>query len=354
MIPGPRMSDSGCVYWRESRLLLLPWKWDPILRRSLLMLGLVIAFGTSGYTMIEGWDPWRSFFFTIVTLTTVGYGDGGISTRGEHFTALVMLGGIATASYCLAQIVQFITHRALRPEKRIMNQINRLSGHHIVCGAGRIGQRIIQRLEAEGHVVVAIDTDADVVERLRDRGLPALRGDATTDGALHDAGIERAATLAAVTPSDAGNAMICLSAHAIAPDLRLIARAEEETSTPKLRRAGATSVLSPTVYGGDGIAEFMARPCVAEMMYGRTGACDEGEQTIRFFEFPVADDCRYAGQSIREIGSANPRIAIIGLRRGSGIVEMRPESGQRLDGGDTLLVVGHPGDFVELRSATAA
>lgn len=318
------------------------------------MLGLVIVFGTSGYTWIEGWSPWRSFFFTLVTLTTVGYGDYGISTRGEQFTAMVMLGGIATASYCLAQIVQFITHRALRPEKRIMNQINRLSGHHIVCGAGRIGQRIIQRLEAEGHIVVAIDTNAEIVERLRDQGIPALRGDATMDGTLHDAGIERAATLAAVTPSDPGNAMICLTARAIAPELRLIARAEESSSTPKLRRAGATSVLSPTVYGGDGIAEFMSRPCVAELMYGRTGACDEQEQTIRFFEFPVAEDCRYAGQSIREIGTANPRLSIIGLRHGTGEIKMRPSASHLLNGGDTLLVVGQPGDFVEMRASTAA
>lgn len=318
------------------------------------MLGLVLMFGTSGYTWIEGWTPWRAFFFTLVTLTTVGYGDGGISTQGEQFTALVMLGGIATASYCLAQIVQFITHRALRPEKRIMKQINRLSGHHIVCGAGRIGLRIIQRLESEGQVVVAIDTDADVVERLRDRGIPAFRGDATTDLALHEAGIERAQTLAAVTPSDPGNAMICLTARAIAPDLRLIARAEDETSTAKLRRAGATSVLSPTVYGGDGIAEFMARPNVAELMYGRTGACEGHEQTVRFSEFGVSEASPYAGQSIREVGTANPRVAIIGVRREGGEIEMRPKSERLLIGGDTLLVVGQPGDFVELRAATAA
>jgi voltage-gated potassium channel len=348
------LPDSRRVLWRDARTLLCPWTWDPVFRRSLLLLGLVLGFGTAGYSLIEGWSIWESFFFTLITVTTVGYGDHGVSPEGESFTALVMVGGIATASYCLAQIVQSITQRALHPETRVMNQISRLSGHHIVCGVGRMGMRIIERLESEGHVVVAIDTCEETVERLRDRGLLAMRGDATIDATLMDAGIERAATLAAVTPSDSSNAMVCLTANALAPGLRLISRAEDASSSRKLRRAGASSVLSPTVYGGDGIAEFMARPTVAELMYGRCGSCDDHEHAIRFSEFVIAGGSAYVGRPIRAVGADHPKLSIVGLRRFGGEIEMRPDSGRTLGEGDTLLIVGQPVDFAPLRDAAAA
>lgn len=348
------LSDSRDVPNRVSKSRIMPWNWDPILRRSLVFLSAVIVMGTSGYTWIEGWSPWQSFFFTLITLTTVGYGDYGISPRGEQFTALVMVGGIATASYCLAQILEFVTTRALKPQRKIMKHIQRLSDHHIVCGAGSMGERVIERLESQGQVVVAIDIDSKIVERIQDRGLVALAGDCTSDKVLHDAGITRAASLAAVTDSDAINAMICLSAHAIAPDLPIVARAEDIGSETKLRRAGAKTVISPTMYGGDGIAEFMARPDVARIMFGDGGCASTIECPMRVMEIKIRGTETATLDTVAAFEKAHPSLAVVAIRSPQGGLELTPAKDSPLSAGDGVMVAGLVMDLGQLVGSAAA
>lgn len=332
----------------------MPWRWDPILRRSLVFLAAVITMGTFGYTWIEGWSPWRSFFFTLITLTTVGYGDYGLTPTGEKFTAVVMVGGIATASYCLTQILEFITTRAMKPERKIMQQIRRLRGHHIVCGAGAMGCRVIERLETQGEVVVAIDADPRVVEKLRDRGLVALCGDATSDATLHEAGIERAASLAATTISDAVNALVCLSARAIAPELSIVARAEHSGSETKLRRAGAQTVISPTKYGGDGIAEFMARPEVARIMFGEGGSACAIESPMRVMEIKVREAEADAVNTVSAFEIKHPALMVVAVRTSDGTVEIKPPKDRGLHAGDGIMVAGLVNDLGSLVQHKAA
>ena len=302
----------------------MPWRWDPLLRRAFVFLAGVMVVGTAGIHWIEGWSVWHAFFFTLITLTTVGYTEYGLSEAGERFAAVIMLGGIATASYCLAQIVEFITVRAMHPERKTMQQIRRLSGHHIVCGAGSMGQRVIERLEAQGEVAVAIDPDQSVVDRLRERGLIALCGDATSDSVLRDAGIENARALAAVTDSDPVNAMVCLTAHAVAPDVSIVARAGERASETKLRRAGASSVISPTIYGGDGIAEFMARPDIARVMFGDHATEPGASNPMRIVEVRIAPGDAAAGGTIGAFAASHPTLSVVACRSADGAIEMKP------------------------------
>lgn len=340
LMTGQAMSDSRLVWDRLKKSRAMPWNWDPILRRSMIFLAAVIVAGTGGYTWIEDWSPWRSFFFTLITLTTVGYGDYGLTPTGEKFTAFVMVGGIATVSYCLTQILEFITTRAMKPERKIMQQIQRLSGHHIVCGAGSMGRRVIERLEAQGEVVVAIDSDPQIVEQIRDRGLVAMQGDATSDKTLHDAGIERAKSLAAVTVSDAANALICLSAHAIAPELPIVARAEHTGSATKLRRAGAQTVISPTMYGGDGIAEFMARPDIARIMFGDGGSDSSVDCPMRVMELTINQPEATAGGSVAAFELAHPNLTVVAVRGVKGEFDVKPDKERSLGVGDSVMVAG--------------
>ena len=325
---------------RIGKSRILPSQWNPILRRSLVLLTGVVIMGTSGYHWIEGWSVWQSFFFTLITLTTVGFSDYGLSEAGEQFTAVVMIGGIATMSYCLTQIVEFITARAMRPERKAMQQIRKLSGHHVVCGAGSMGLRVIERLETQGEVVVAVDADPLVVERLRDRGLVAMCGDATSDKTLYDAGIERASSLAAVTNSDAVNALICLSSHAIAPELQIVARAEDTGSETKLRRAGAQTVISPTMYGADGIAEFMARPDVARIMFGEGGSASSVDSPMRVVELKIHAAEADTVQSVAAFEVSHPSLTVVAVRGAAGGLVAKPPKDRELCAGDSVLVAG--------------
>ena len=337
------MSEPG--YHNERRRGVI----DPIVMRSGVLIACVVLLGTAGYTWIEGWSPWRSLFFTLVTLTTVGYGDYGLSEAGERFTAVLMIGGIGTVSYTATSAVHRVMVRATHPERQMLEKIKKMSGHTIVCGLGRTGERVIDRLRREGAEVVAIDNDPKKVESSRERGLIALEGDASGDAALEDAGALRAAAVAAVTSSDAVNALICLSAGAIAPGLRVIARAEDESSIRKLERAGAASVLSPSVYGGDGIAEQLLRPEAAKLMPGL-----QGDGGVQFSEMLIGEHSVFAGRTIASVGREHPRMVIIAAGCAGGDLTVRPESDRVLQAGDVLVVAGAGAEMDALRDTARA
>mgnify|MGYP001800182575 FL=1 len=347
------MSDSRLATRRLPRVSWLTWltkEWDPIVRRSLLLICAVVVIGTAGYTWIEGWTPWEGLFFTLVTLTTVGYGDYGLSEAGERFTAVLMIGGIGTVSFMASQLVHSAMARATKPERRMMQYARHMQGHFIVCGLGRTGRRVVETLDAEGATVLAIDIDPRKVEAARDRGIVALEGDATSDEVLEMAGIERAIGLAAVSASDPTNAMICLTAHAIAPDVAITARACDASAVEKLKRAGASGVVSPTSYGGDGIAQNMLRPEVAKLLFGM---CDGGG-SLSFAEVAVGEGSPMVGKSVKQLGEDHPRIVFVASRLKGGELVMRPAPGERLGAGDVLVVAGTPMDVGRLKATRLA
>ncbi len=318
--------------------------------RALVLAFAVVAFGTAGYTWVEGWSPWKSLFFTLVTLTTVGYGDYGLTEAGERFTAVLMIGGIGSISYTASLVLQRLMARAVRPEKRMIERIKKMRGHVVVCGLGRTGQRVIRRLVDEGVAVVAIDSDTKRVESARIHGVVAMEGDATSDEALLDAGVDRATSVVAVTSSDAVNAMICLTAHALAPEAEVVARAEDESSICKLKRAGASSVMSPASYGGDGIAERILRPEVARLLPGLQGN-DDG---LNFAEVTISPGSAFDGATIKEIGAAHPRLAFVAARGCEGELAIRPAVDRRFKAGDVLVVAGENADVERMRASRRA
>lgn len=318
---------------------------DPALKRALSVCTLVVLFGTAGFTWIEGWGIWQSFFFTLYTLTTVGYGDNGISENGQRFTAILMIGGIASVSYSLSQIVQYATSKAIDTEKQMVNKANKLNDHVIVCGIGRTGQRVIQRLNEEHIPLVATDTNEHLVKAAKDKGVIAFLGDSTLDRVLLDAGVKRASAIAATTSSDPTNAMICLTAKALNPDVRIIARAEGEDSIDKLTRAGASSVISPSRFGGDGIVESILHPCVAEVLFDSHSSSQE---KLHFRELPIDAGSVNVGREIGSLLSNHPKIVLISIRETGGHFTMRPPGSHILKAGEFLLVAGLDADVAKL------
>ena len=319
---------------------------DPSVSRPLLALAVVVVFGTAGYAWIEGWGPWKSLFFTLVTLTTVGYGDYGLSEAGERFTAVLMIVGIGTVSYSVSRVIQAAVMRNLEPERRMLKMAESMSGHHVVCGYGRMGRRVVDRLMQAEAAFVVIDADASSVERARSDGHVAIEGDATEDSVLEAAGLSRAGSLAAVTSSDAVNALICLTARAMAPGASIVARADDSASARKLVRAGASRVVSPTAHGGDGVAEGMLRPDVARLLYGEEG----GEAGLSFGQVSVGDGL--AGKTVGEAGAARPDVVFVAVCSNGGKTELRPRGDRVLMLGDVLVVAGRGVDE-ELERAAA-
>lgn len=304
----------------------------------------VFSIGTLGYMTLEGWSAWKSFYMTLITVTTVGYSDYDITENGQRFSALLMLGGIGTVSYCLSQIVQYAAATATNPETRMIKLASKLSDHYIICGMGRTGERVARKLAGEGKDFIVIDDSEDLIEQFQRDGMIAMRGNATEDLTLILAGIERAKGLAAVTSNDAANAMICLTAKALNPEIHIAARAETDSAVDKITRAGADVVINPTRYGGDGIVESLIRPEVSCLLFTDM---DAGAGSLRFVEYKVSNlDTQYH-LTIESLLKDYPGIVFVASRMPGGELRVRPDVHHELKNDESLVFAGAAEDIAK-------
>ncbi|MHC4976666.1 MAG: potassium channel family protein [Planctomycetota bacterium] len=329
---------------------LISNKGDRSIVRLCTLLAVIVCGGTVGFVTIEGWSVWESFFFTLITLMTVGYGDHGVSESGEMLAAAVMIAGIGTLSFTISRVMYTLLDRITHPEKAMIERASQLENHCIVCGLGRTGQRVIRRLQVEGKPVVGIDTDERRVEAARELGIIALVGNATEDSVLMMAGIESASTLAALTSNDAVNALICLSATHISEDVHVIGRAEDDSSISKLERAGASLVISPAAYGGDGIAEYILKPEVSQLLPG----IGSGPDGLQFADIVIDERSALAGRRVADIGGEHPNIVFIAVRHESGELRLHPGGNQILSVGDVIVVASNQESVGTLRHQSRA
>lgn len=318
----------------------------------------VCGVGSLGY-MAAGWSALDAIYMVIITIFGVGYGEVNAvdSAALRGFTIGVIIAGYVAAVYVVGAIVQLVTegeiHRALG-DKRTMSGIEGSSGHVIVCGYGRIGRILCEELREAQVPMVLIDTEEETVAAARERGFLALKGDATDEKVLLDAGIERARALAAVLPEDAQNVFVALTASGIAPDLRIVARAEDPATEPKLLRSGATDVVLPTSSGAERMADLIAHPDVATMLETLVRRAHiERELSgigLQLEQLIVPERSRLVGASVRDIEiGGNHGFLIVGLRSPDGEFLVNPPDDTPIVAGHTVIVVGHTDDLPVLK-----
>lgn len=248
---------------------------DITLASRLRFIGLVIAgvivAGTAGYMLLEGWGLGDAVYMTIITLSTVGFGEvRPLTQAGRWFTSGLILVGVGGLAYLFSTIADYIVAGDLRgtvERRRMQRRIDDLLDHYIVCGYGRVGQQAVRELQANGAQVVVVDLKTPAAGTQHDKGQALfLVGDASDDEILRRAGIEQATGLIAAAGADADNVFITLSARAIKRDLIIVARGIMADSEPKLRKAGADHVILPHVIGGRRMAGIMMRPSVVDFL----------------------------------------------------------------------------------------
>jgi voltage-gated potassium channel len=220
------------------------------LRVLALMLVIVLAVGTTGYVVIEDWPVVDALYMTVITITTVGFGEiYPLSRSGRIFTIGLIAVGLTGIWYALSVLVGFMIEGIFSQEwerRRMEQQLSGIKDHFIVCGYGRVGRQIAAQLRRYHRPVVVIDRDPTALAEAASDGLLTVQGDATEDDILRQAGIARARGLITAVATDADNVFVTLSARALRPDLSIVARANVEDAAPKLQRAGATHVVSHT------------------------------------------------------------------------------------------------------------
>lgn len=311
------------------------------LRYALYTVLAAVALGTFGFHLLEGWPLTDSLYTTIQTLTTVGYGDVTPQTAaGRIFASIYMILGVGAVLYVLTSTVQTIVQSemvATFGERRRQREMSKLHDHFIICGAGRVGARLIRELQRAGVAYVAIEKDEQKVAQLIESGGPVIVGDATLEETLRQAGVDRARGLAACLPDDADNVYAVLTARDLNHNLHIVARAVEEQAEPKLIKAGANRVVAPTITGSHRMAQALMKPAVADFMDSITAE----NLDLSFEEMQVAPGSVYAGQKLRFTNILSElNVIIVAIRRRNGEMTFNPSGDAILDAGDILITIG--------------
>jgi len=304
----------------------------------------IVAIGTVGYPLIEG-PPWTLFdglYMTVITLTTVGYGEipQPISKPGRAFTMILALGGIFVIFYIASDIIRSIVTGELQElmgKERMDDRLKHLHGHMIVCGFGRMGKVVCHELERFEQSFVVIDTSTPPADWPFRLGLQ-IQGNATEDHILKKAGIERARALISAVGSDAENLYIALSARLLNPNLILVARAEEAEAEAKLKKVGVNKVISPYLTGGNRAVQAVLKPTVLHFM---DTASSSAFQELQLEELRIEPGSRLAELRMAADGfRAQFGVTVIGVVMPNGDVLHSPAGETPVEPGAVVIVIG--------------
>jgi voltage-gated potassium channel len=280
-----------------------------------------------------------ALYQTVLTITTVGTNaERTFSVAGKVFTIVVVLVGAGTALFTFSAVLEVLIEGHMRDlvrRRRMDRDISRMSNHVIVCGWGRVGREVASFLSTSGRPAVVVDRDA---ERLRDIPYPYVVGDVTEDATLVEAGIERAGALVAALDTDADNLFVTVASKSMRPDMQIIARARNESSGPKLRRAGADRVVNPQQLGGDRMAAFVTQPHVVDFV---DVVMHDGTLEFRLEELAVLASSRLAGNNLRAAHLRDETGALVlAIRKPDGSFVTNPAPEVVIEAGDVLIGVG--------------
>jgi voltage-gated potassium channel len=315
---------------------------DGLLARFRLPLALVtvaLGYGTAGFVLIERVSALDAFYQTVLVLSTIGTGTGEPRGAGAKiFTITVILAGVAAVFTAIGVGTEVLASGELARwvrGRRMTSRLRRLNDHFVVCAYGRVGRTVVEELLGRDCAVVVIESRADLEPLLTGQNLTHILGDPSDERVLRDAGIERARGLVCAVDSDAVNVFITLTARAINPSLRIVARASEPGSSDKLLRAGADEVISPYRLSGRRMALLATRPSIVEMLdllgFG---------PGFRLEEVQVRPGSRLDGLTITEALTRYAGVSILAVKQPGAELSAAPDRALRLTAGDLILTVG--------------
>ncbi len=328
------------------------------------VLGVVLILGaTSFYAVGEGrWSWFDCFYMTIITLSTVGFaetleGMNEVPEARAITIGLIVLGS-GTLLYFISSLTALIVEGDLQGilrRRSMQRAIGTLNKHIIVCGIGTTGHHIATELSAVGIPFVVVDIDRARLEELYEEfegGLLYVRGDATDDHVLELAGIERAKGVISALNDDKANLFVTISARALNPDARIVAKSIESSTEAKLRRAGADAVVAPNYIGGVRLFGEMVSPKTVDFLdrivrYG--SGISVGIEAIDIPEGSPLAGKRLAETDIRKAGAL-----VVAVHRADGDYVYNPGSEHLLQEGDSLIVLAESQDVINLRANVVA
>jgi voltage-gated potassium channel len=309
-----------------------------------------LAFGTVGFVVIDHYPVFDAFYMTLITVTTVGYGEiRPLSHAGRVFNSFLIFFGATVMLLAVGAMTQTVIELELNQffgKRRVKGMVDRLENHFIVCGYGRVGRGAAEELSSASELFVVIDHSEERVERAMKAGILAVVGDATHDDVLLEVGISKAKGLIATLASDADNLFLILSAKALNSRLHLSARIDEETSEQKMLRAGADFVVAPYKSTGHRMAQALIKPHVQQFMdFTAQGVGPD----IGIEQVKVSTRSSFAGQTLAHVEIQKTLgLIVLAVRKADGTMLFNPPSEHMIGAGDHVIVMGESGGLRKL------
>lgn len=320
------------------------------LRFALGLMVIAVLMGTFGYRFIEGVSWFDAYYMSLVTLSTVGFGEViPLSHLGRVFTSFLILFNIGFFAYAVSTVTSIFADAEIHTffsDFKMMQKIQKLQNHTIVCGFGRHAGEVCKELSKQQIPFVVVELDLEKIDLLRrETNYLFFRGDATLDEVLMEAGIERASAIVLTLPLDANNLFIVLSARQLNPNLKIITRLNNAADELKLRRAGANHVVMPEQIGGYYMATLVNKPDLVAFF---NLISNMGANHVVFEEIPVSHlKPNFKEKTIAESGIfAATKVPIMGLRYPDGQYQLNPSEDALLRSNMHLVVLG---DILQIR-----
>ncbi|MCB0526207.1 MAG: NAD-binding protein [Saprospiraceae bacterium] len=298
------------------------------LRAAVGLLAIAVMIGTIGYRVIEHIPWFDAYYMSLVTLSTVGFGEViPLSHTGRVFTSFLILFNIGFFAYAISSITSIFADNDIHDffsEYNMFDRIQHLNNHTIVCGYGRHSIEVCEELTKEKVPFLVIELSPERIEFLKqETDYIVLEGDATDDSTLLEAGIEKASALVVTLPKDASNLFVVLSARQLNPKLKIISRLNNAADEPKLLRAGANHVVMPERIGGFYMAMLVNNSDLGEFF---SLISNIGANRVVFEEIPVGRlKEKFRGENVK-VGDIQEavKIPILALRKKNGQYELNP------------------------------
>lgn len=313
---------------------------------------LLIGFGTLGYVIIEGYPFIDALYMTIITLTTVGFGEvRPLGRNGRIFTILLIMMGAGFVAYNLTYFSGLLLDGNwldVYRRRKLGRRLEQLEDHYIICGYGQMGQIIVQELSRYHVPSVVIEKDESLLVKLREKQVLYLSGDAIEEENLMAAGILKAKGLVSVVSKDTDNVFIVLTARDIKKDLYIFSRAGAPGSEKRLYKAGANRVVAPFAIGATRIAQNILRPTVTDFL--ELALSEEGME-LSMEEFYLAERCQIVGKELMDSGiRSRYNLIVVAIKQRDGRMIYNPSPKQQLQEGDILVVIGPKDNLLRFSS----
>lgn len=315
-----------------------------------LLIG-VIAIGVTGYMLISGDNFTDSLYMTIITMTTVGFGEiHPLTDYEKFFTIFLILISIVVYGYSITALTEYLANGKilqLLKNKKVQKKIRRLRDHTVICGYGRNGKQAVKRLINYKMTCVVIERNKELLEELEIANILFIEGDATDDIALEKASIQNAKSLITALPSDADNLFVVLSSRQLNKDMTIISRASNESSYYKLKIAGATNIIMPDKIGGEHMASLVVTPDLVEFVERLTIS---EEYSTNLKEIPINNlPSEFINKTILDLDLRNKTgCTVIGFKTSENEYIINPEASTKLIPDSNLIVLGRVNQIEKL------